>query len=105
MESKQDFPTFCYNVKNIQMIPSAQGGNTVNLAQIDDNKTIQYIAQPFTTSYGQSYTLVNPVQLGGQNGQIVINKPISSVSLTCSWFALFFSLRNVNNNLNLNPSF
>lgn len=80
MEAKQDFPTFCYNVKNIQMIPSAQGGNTVNLAQIDDNKTIQYIAQPFTTSYGQSYTLVNPVQLGGQNGQIVINKPISSVS-------------------------
>lgn len=80
MESKQDFPTFCYNVKNIQMIPSGQGGNTVNLAQIDDNKTIQYIAQPFTTSYGQSYTLVNPVQLGGQNGQIVINKPISSVS-------------------------
>lgn len=81
MESKQEFPTFCYNVKNIQMIPSAQGGNTVNLAQIDDNKTIQYIAQPFTTSYGQSYTLVNPVQLAGQNGQIVINKPISSVSI------------------------
>ena len=82
MESKQDFPTFCYNVKNIQMIgPSGQSANTVNLAQIDDNKTIQYIAQPFT-SYGQSYTLVNPLQLGGQNGQIVINKPISSVSLT-----------------------
>lgn len=83
MESKQDFPTFCYaNVKNIQMIgPSGQGGNTVNLAQIDDNKTIQYIAQPFTTSYGQSYTLVNPMQLANQNGQIVINKPISSVSL------------------------
>lgn len=82
MEPKQEFPTFCYNVKNIQMIanPSGQGGNTVNLAQIDDNKTIQYIAQPFTTSYGQSYTLVNPVQLAGQNGQIVINKPISSVS-------------------------
>lgn len=82
MEPKQEFPTFCYNVKNIQMLaPSSQGGNTVNLAQIDDNnKTIQYIAQPFTTSYGQSYTLVNPVQLGGQNGQIVINKPISSVS-------------------------
>lgn len=82
MESKQEFPTFCYNVKNIQMLaPSSQGGNTVNLAQIDDNKTIQYIAQPFTTSYGQSYTLVNPVQLGNQNGQIVINnKPISSVS-------------------------
>lgn len=80
MESKQqEFPTFCYNVKNIQMIPSGQGGNTVNLAQIDDNnKTIQYIAQPFTTSYGQSYTLVNPVQLAGQNGQIV--RPISSVS-------------------------
>lgn len=81
MESKQEFPTFCYNVKNIQMIPSGQGGNTVNLAQMDDNKTIQYIAQPFTTSYGQSYTLVNPLQLGGQNGQIVINKPISSVSV------------------------
>lgn len=75
MESKQEFPTFCY-----KMIPSGQGGNTVNLAQMDDNKTIQYIAQPFTTSYGQSYTLVNPLQLGGQNGQIVINKPISSVS-------------------------
>lgn len=79
MESKQDFPTFCYNVKMIG--PSGQGGNTVNLAQIDDNKTIQYIAQPFTTSYGQSYTLVNPVQLANQNGQLVINKPISSVSL------------------------
>lgn len=82
MEPKQDFPTFCYNVKNIQMIgPSGQGvGNTVNLAQIDDNNKIQYAIQPFTTSYGQSYTLVNPLQLGGQNGQIVINKPISSVS-------------------------
>lgn len=94
MESKQEFPTFCYNVKNIQMIPS-QGGNTVNLAQIDDNKTIQYIAQPFTTSYGQSYTLVNPVQLAGQNGQIVINKPISSVSFPlqrCQINILHFSL-------------
>jgi hypothetical protein len=49
----------------------------------DENKTIQYIAtQPFT--YGtQSYALVNPaqLQLGTQNGQIVINKPISAVSL------------------------
>lgn len=76
MESKPEFPTFCYNVKNIQMIGPGQG-NTVNLAQIDDNKTIQYIAQPFTTSYGQSYTIVNPLQLTGQNGQIVINKPVS----------------------------
>jgi hypothetical protein len=72
MEQKQDFPTFCYNVKNIQMIPAQLG---------DENKTIQYIAtQPFTT-YGQSYALVNPVQIAGtQNGQIVINKPISAVS-------------------------
>lgn len=72
MESKQEFPTFCYNVKNIQMIP----------AQIGDENKIQYIAaQPFTTTYGQSYALVNPVQLGTtQNGQIVINKPISAVS-------------------------
>lgn len=72
MEPKQEFPTFCYNVKNIQMIPTQLG---------DDNKTIQYIAtQPFTT-YGQSYALVNPVQITGtQNGQIVINKPISAVS-------------------------
>lgn len=71
MESKQEFPTFCYNVKNIQMIPAQIG---------DENKTIQYIAaQPFT--YGQSYALVNPVQLAGQNGQIVINKPISAVSM------------------------
>jgi hypothetical protein len=76
MESKQDFPTFCYNVKNIQMLaPTAQLG--------EENKTIQYIAtQPFTTTYGQSYALVNPVQLAGQNGQIVINKPISAVSLS-----------------------
>jgi hypothetical protein len=89
MESKQEFPTFCYNVK---MIPSAQGGNTVNLAQIDDsNKTIQYITQPFTTSYGQSYTLVNPVQLAGQNGQIVINnKPLTSVSSKQSPLRDFF---------------
>lgn len=76
MESKQEFPTFCYNVKNIQMIaPGHQLG--------DENKTIQYIAtQPFTTTYGQSYALVNPVQIAGtQNGQIVIqNKPISAVS-------------------------
>lgn len=75
MESKQEFqPTFCYNVKNIQMIAPSQLG--------DENKTIQYIAtQPFT-SYGQSYALVNPVQIAGthQNGQIVINKPISAVS-------------------------
>jgi hypothetical protein len=73
MEPKQEFPTFCYNVKNIQMIPAQLG---------DENKTIQYIAtQPFT--YGtQSYALVNPaqLQLGTQNGQIVINKPISAVS-------------------------
>lgn len=67
---------------NVKMLAPGQGANTVNLAQIEDNKTIQYIAQPFTTSYGQSYTLVNPVQIAGQNGQqIVINKPISSVSL------------------------
>lgn len=77
MESKQEFPMY-YNVK---MLAPGQGANTVNLAQIEDNKTIQYIAQPFTTSYGQSYTLVNPLQIAGQNGQqIVINKPISSVS-------------------------
>lgn len=47
----------------------------------DENKTIQYITQPF--SYGQSYALVNhPVQIAGttQNGQIVINKQISAVS-------------------------
>lgn len=71
MESKQEFPTFCYNVKNIQMIPAQIG---------DENKTIQYIAaQPF--SYGQSYALVNPVIAGTtQNGQIVINKPFSAVS-------------------------
>jgi len=77
MEPKQEFQTF-YNIKNIQAIPS---GHTVNLS-LDDNKTIQYIAQPFTTTYGQSYALVNPVQLGGgQNGQtLVINKPISAVS-------------------------
>jgi glucose-6-phosphate 1-dehydrogenase len=75
MDSKPDFPAFCYNVKNIQML-APQAGNTVNLAQIDENKTIQYIAQPFT-SYGQSYTIVNPLQLAGQNGQIVINKPVS----------------------------
>lgn len=70
--AKQEFPTFCYNVKNIQMIPTQIG---------DDNKTIQYIAaQPFT--YGQSYALVNPVQIAGtQNGQIVINKPISAVNI------------------------
>lgn len=77
-QAKQDFPTFCYNVKNIQMIPSGSTG--VNL--LEDNKTIQYIAQPFTTSYGgQSYALVNPVHFSGQNGQIVINKPISAVSV------------------------
>lgn len=72
MEPKQEFPTFCYNVKNIQMIPAQIG---------DENKTIQYIAaQPF--QYGQSYALVNPVQFqGAQNGQIVINKPISAVRL------------------------
>lgn len=73
MDSKQEFPTFCYNVKNIQMIPAQIG---------DENKTIQYIAtQPFT-SYGQSYALVNPMQIAGttQNGQIVINKQISAVS-------------------------
>ncbi|KAL7029497.1 hypothetical protein ACKWTF_006261 [Chironomus riparius] len=76
MESKQDFPTFCYNVKNIQMIAPGQLG--------DENKTIQYIAtQPFT-SYGQSYALVNPVQIAGtQNGQIVIqNKPISANTIS-----------------------
>lgn len=74
MESKQEFPTFCYNVKNIQMIAPGQISG-------EDNK-IQYIAtQPFTTYGGQSYALVNPVQLSGaQNGQIVINKPISAVS-------------------------
>lgn len=73
MESKQEFPTFCYNVKNIQMItPTQQLGG-------EENKTIQYITtQPFGT-YGQ-YALVNPVQIAGtQNGQIVINKPISAV--------------------------
>jgi hypothetical protein len=72
MESKQEFPTFCYNVKNIQMIAPSQLG--------EENKTqIQYITQPFTTTYGQSYALVNPVQIAGtQNGQIVINKPISA---------------------------
>lgn len=74
MEPKQEFPTFCYNVKNIQMIPAQMG---------DENKTIQYIAtQPFTTYGGQSYALVNPVQIAGtQNGQIVINKQISAVSI------------------------
>ena len=76
MESKQEFAKFSY------MIAPQNSGNTqLNLAQIGDdgNKTIQYIAQPFTTSYGQSYTLVNPVQLSGQNGQIVINKPNMTV--------------------------
>lgn len=58
----------------------------------DENKTIQYIAaQPFTT-YGQSYALVNPVQIGTQNGQIVINKPISAVSLS-NWI-LILNLKN-----------
>lgn len=70
MESKQEFAKFSY------MIAPQNAGNAQQINMIgDDNKTIQYIAQPFTTSYGQSYTLVNPVQLGGQNGQIVINKP------------------------------
>lgn len=76
MEQKQEFAKFSY------MIAPQNSGNTqLNLAQIGDdgNKTIQYIAQPFTTSYGQSYTLVNPVQLSGQNGQIVINKPNMTV--------------------------
>lgn len=77
MESKQEFAKFSYMIA-----PQNSGNNQLNLAQIgDDNKTIQYIAQPFTTSYGQSYTLVNPVQLAGQNGQIVINKPNITVSL------------------------
>jgi hypothetical protein len=80
MESKQEFPTFCYNVKNIQMIAPSQLG--------EENK-IQYIAaQPFA-SYGQSYALVNPVQIAGtQNGQIVINKPISAVSSSTPTFHL-----------------
>lgn len=89
-QKTQEFPTFCYNLNNIKMIaaPNSQG-STVNLAQLsDDNKTIQYIAQPFHPSYGQSYALVNPMQLG-QNGvanitvdgrQIVVNKPLSAVS-------------------------
>lgn len=86
MESKQEFPTF-YNVKNIQMIAPAQLG--------EENKTIQYIAtQPFTTTtYGQSYALVNPIQIAGaQNGQIVINKPISAVSFR--YIMQFFSFNN-----------
>ncbi|KAG5682824.1 hypothetical protein PVAND_012148 [Polypedilum vanderplanki] len=88
MESKQEFPTFCYNVKNIQMIAPTQ---------IAGEDKIQYIAtQPFTT-YGQSYALVNPVQLAGaQNGQIVINKPISAntisnISFKCDVCSQIFS--------------
>lgn len=85
MESKQEFAKFSY------MIAPQNSANTqLNLAQIgDDNKVQSYmIAQPFTTSYGQSYTLVNPVQLAGQNGQIVINKPNITVRRNYQHFEL-----------------
>jgi hypothetical protein len=61
-------------------------GTTVNLAQLtDDNKTVQYITQPF--GYG-NYALVNQMQVA-QNGlagiatvdgrQLIVNKPITAV--------------------------
>lgn len=75
------------------MIAPQNSANTqLNLAQIgDENKVQSYMiaASPFTTSYGQSYTLVNPVQLAGQNGQIVINKP----NITVNKFMNFFQLQ------------
>lgn len=79
-QKTHEYPTFCYNVNKIQMIPSAQGhASTVNLAQLSDDK-IQYI-QPI---YG-NYAVLNQMQIA-QNGitvdgrQLIVNKPITAVS-------------------------
>lgn len=98
---KQDFPTFCYvaNSNMIQKItPTSQMSNvsTVNLAQLtDDNKTVQYIAQPL----GYNYAVLNPMQL--QNGmnaitvdgrQLIINKPITNtISFKCDICNMMFA--------------
>lgn len=99
---KQDFPTFCYvNSNMIQKITPTSQMSTVNLAQLtsDDNKTVQYIAQPL----GYNYTLVNPMQI--QNGvntitvdgrQLIMNKPItantiSNISFKCDICGLMFA--------------
>lgn len=99
---KQDFPTFCYvaNSNMIQKItPTSQMSNvsTVNLAQLttDDNKTVQYIAQPL----GYNYAVLNPMQL--QNGmntitvdgrQLIVNKPITNtISFKCDICNMMFA--------------
>lgn len=87
-QKDQQFPTFSYNLNKIQMLMPQGQHSTVNLAQLsDDNKTIQYIAQP----YFGNYALVNgaPMQMQMTNGvtgitmdgrQLVVNKPITAVS-------------------------
>ncbi|XP_063707971.1 transcription factor Clamp-like isoform X2 [Culicoides brevitarsis] len=100
---KQEFPTFCYvaNSNMIQKItPTSQMSNvsTVNLAQLttDDNKTVQYIAQPLGYA---NYAVLNPMQL--QNGmnaitvdgrQLIVNKPITNtISFKCDICNMMFA--------------